>query len=517
MALYRFTDTTEIEGSRALPSEAMSFNGVWLEEEIEGYRTLYVTGREIMNPEITELERTTIDGNTYRRRRYKPRTLVVGYQLLAPDAYAFRKSFEKLLAILSAEEAQIIFHDEPDRYYTGTISEFGEVPPGTNSITASFSIYCADPFKYDVNETEVEARTVNNQTAFDFIYDGTYKAFPVLKAQLTANTGRISYTKDGGEVITVGQQEKEDSTHTVTSSTVMPNASFSSGGTPSGWTLNGATIYDPDSNRQQNAFLWTKKDLAGNNISTVNVVTNTAGKWSGAGYSKLLSADSFGHYGAKNFQAAWHIFMGNASSTAQTGVNQFAMIGKRNGAKYVMAAIEFLKNTTGNYADARLILNGSVVKTIRYQCTEWNEYTGQNAGHCRIYKTGAAFTFGIHGKYYSFTDADLEEEEATEVSVYIGYYQAPMDYNGLYNLWVVSYEDETTVNASTFTSGEEVEVDTGKANIYLNGAKSPQYGNVANDFEGFALTSGRNKIVCDASDWALTPPNFTMVYRRVFL
>lgn len=46
MALYNFTDTNERAYRADLPSEALNFNGVFLEHEIDGYRTLNVMGRE---------------------------------------------------------------------------------------------------------------------------------------------------------------------------------------------------------------------------------------------------------------------------------------------------------------------------------------------------------------------------------------------------------------------------------------------------------------------------------------
>lgn len=47
--MYAFVNTVNsgIVGTN-LPTEAMSYNGVYLENEIDGYRTLSVTGRELM-------------------------------------------------------------------------------------------------------------------------------------------------------------------------------------------------------------------------------------------------------------------------------------------------------------------------------------------------------------------------------------------------------------------------------------------------------------------------------------
>ena len=51
--LYKFIDTTEYQDEIALPSEAMNFNGVFLENEVaRDTETLYVTGRESLAPGV---------------------------------------------------------------------------------------------------------------------------------------------------------------------------------------------------------------------------------------------------------------------------------------------------------------------------------------------------------------------------------------------------------------------------------------------------------------------------------
>lgn len=70
--MYNFVDTTERYQGQNLPSEALMFNGSYLENVIPGYRTLYVSGREILGTEITDLETGVSDGTKYRRKRYQP-------------------------------------------------------------------------------------------------------------------------------------------------------------------------------------------------------------------------------------------------------------------------------------------------------------------------------------------------------------------------------------------------------------------------------------------------------------
>ena len=52
--MYDFIDIMEVQNDSSLPAEAVSINGVYLENEVEGYRTLYVTGRELLETEIEE-------------------------------------------------------------------------------------------------------------------------------------------------------------------------------------------------------------------------------------------------------------------------------------------------------------------------------------------------------------------------------------------------------------------------------------------------------------------------------
>ena len=47
--MYDFIDVNEYQSGSIMPSEAMMINGEYLEDPIQGYRTLYVKGREMLN------------------------------------------------------------------------------------------------------------------------------------------------------------------------------------------------------------------------------------------------------------------------------------------------------------------------------------------------------------------------------------------------------------------------------------------------------------------------------------
>ena len=50
--MYKFVDTNQATRSTPLPSEALNFNGQFLEKVIPGYQTLSVSGRELVPSEI---------------------------------------------------------------------------------------------------------------------------------------------------------------------------------------------------------------------------------------------------------------------------------------------------------------------------------------------------------------------------------------------------------------------------------------------------------------------------------
>ena len=80
--MYSFIDTTEAEGTNSLPSEALSINGVYIENEISGYRTLYVSGREIMETEVFDQEVGRSNGSLYQGKRTPTRTIVTHWTIV---------------------------------------------------------------------------------------------------------------------------------------------------------------------------------------------------------------------------------------------------------------------------------------------------------------------------------------------------------------------------------------------------------------------------------------------------
>lgn len=232
--MYEFRDiTAKVSEGNILPSEALMINGEYIENLIPGYRTLNVSGREALSPEIETYETGIRDGSTLQNKRYPARIITVTYQLIAESNEAFREAYNQLGGILNVEEAELIFNDEPDKFFTGTPSAIGAVPPGRNAVKGEFELFCADPFKYSV--VEYEATPIEGSFLID--YNGTYKSYPTLEAEfynedesvaeITGNgdCGYVAFFNEEEKIIQLGNPEESDD-ETYAKSQTLVNQKF---------------------------------------------------------------------------------------------------------------------------------------------------------------------------------------------------------------------------------------------------------------------------------------------------
>lgn len=240
--MYNFIDVNEASENVVLPSEALRINGEYIENQISGYRTLSVTGREALSPDVVTYTTGVRDGSKLKSKRYPERIITVTYQIMAESNEAFREAYNKLGRILDVEDAELIFNDEQDKFFKGTPCAIGSVPPGRNSVVGEFEILCADPFKYSVIEYEAEADLDARSVLID--YNGTYKAFPTLVAEfyneneasedgesevaLTGNgdCGYVAFFTEDEKIIQLGNPDEVDGENAYAKSQTLVNSAF---------------------------------------------------------------------------------------------------------------------------------------------------------------------------------------------------------------------------------------------------------------------------------------------------
>ncbi len=262
--MYNFRDTIITEVSDGLlPSEALKINNEYIENLIPGYRTLTVSGREALSPEIETYSTGIRDGAEMKYKRYPERILTVQYQLITDSPESFRESYTKLAYILDVEDAELIFNDEQDKFFIGTPYAIGDVEPGRTSVVGEFEILCVDPFKYSVIEYEAEPDLSENSILID--YGGTYKAFPTLRAEFyneedvaadgeTAGTltgsgdcGFVAFFTEDAKIVQIGDPDEADSETVTEKSQALFNQTFKEstawGSTAQNlWSKNGGSV-----------------------------------------------------------------------------------------------------------------------------------------------------------------------------------------------------------------------------------------------------------------------------------
>lgn len=511
-----FTPLNQLE-----PVQAANIEGVgYLEEVISGYRTLKVEGREPLNLELENTEISTRDGAKYKRRRIESRPLTIHFALTAGSSAEFETKFNSLKSCLyKVENTKIIFDDEPDKYFVGTYKEAKIDHLGPCAYRGEISIECSDPFKYAVNETTVNAQTIDGQKVIVATYNGTYPAHPRLEATCGSDNGFYGFANANGAVLQVGDPEEVD-TEDVQKSEMLINDSFESG-IAAGWTVNDGRPTTPEVSTMTGTWETIGSANKGNGIRAATYGTGTA--WHGPGLCKAIPADSHGVVGAKNFKVAWQ-WEWFTYQRAELSNMQFLVLGNDNGVRYVLAGIELMDGSVGGLASTwRLWVNGTIIQqssgatniTSGYD----NAWAGINCTEPSIQKSGAKITFRIAGQTFAFENAAYTDLAATEITLYTAgnsTYATSTHAAFFYvNFRKDAIDDEEDL-PNSFMPNDLIVADTSDATITVNGTDAPELGAITNQWEEFVLTPGSNRIECTPSSW-VSNDSYTMKYREVFL
>ena len=569
--MYTFKDTTDHTQSTFLPSEAVQINGTYLENVIDGYRTLYVKGRETLSPEVEYGEVGVRDGSYMKSKRFPARVLTVGYQIVANSTAEFNSAFQKLNDYLNVEDAQIIFADETDKYLTGTPNGYEEIPAGQLSIKSEFEIVCADPFKYSITEYEVSP-TLDDGATFVVDYNGTYPAYPVLQTDFyksdtqgdtRGDCGFVAFSTQNADVLQFGTVAEPDAvneivqnladseTTTWKESKCLINESFDA---LTGWTLNDGYL---------GSSLYTAKGTARSSVINggydkcfnVSAYGTTADKqWHGATVKKAIPSDGGNPatVGALNWKANFSLRYAS-SKTAKTAKAQAGMIRMAilDASGKSLVGITVFKRQGSATGKIQFDVNGSSAKTVTdIDLSYYNRYFGyrqkttdKRPCNCDITKEGDKFTFNAGGITWSYRYPTFASSVAKYVSIYIaqwgavpvtswmGVYSAKFTSTSVTQTKTTETWEELTERVeiqNTFTTNDILVCDCSNGTVRLmntnatdeiNGGLHPELGALGNDWESFVLTKGVNQIGTMYSDWVTDAhkPTFTLRYRERYL
>ena len=507
--MYAFVDTVNsgIVGTN-LPTEAMSYNGVYLENEIDGYRTLSVTGRELMESEVTDQEIDGMDGSYYRYKTTPARTITVKYQLRARGSREFRDAFNKMNKLLSGEQVKVIFNDESDKYFIGTKTSNTQVDGGSNNVIGEIEIYCSDPCKYSTTEKEFTA----TDGVLNIVNEGTVPVSVDYDIQTTSETGYIGLVSEEG-IMQYGKIEELDGETYQRSELLATIDDFINCKDDT----SGTDVMHPQygANGTCATYDWFNQTFIG-----FGTVGTKKGNANGGLRTLEIPADSNGIKGAKNFYSYFHLVFW-AGLMGQTGEMCINFLTADN--KLICGCSWYKTDAIGNTGHYEIWANGKMLRQWGYT-TSHLQYQNPwywNWGHCDIYKEGANIRFFYYGGYYNYYIPEIENMECTKIQIAFKQW-GDRSGNKLMSRMGFDVINFTKHNVSKWSdipnrypSSTKITIDGKSSRIYVNGMARSEDEVLGTQY--FKAPVGTSEVKVTCSEWTKSQPTVKARIREAWL
>ena len=507
--MYAFVDTVNsgIVGTN-LPTEAMSYNGVYLENEIDGYRTLSVTGRELMESEVTDQEIDGMDGSYYRYKTTPARTITVKYQLRARGSREFRDAFNKMNKLLSGEQVKVIFNDESDKYFIGTKTSNTQVDGGSNNVIGEIEIYCSDPCKYSTTEKEFTAI----DGVLNIVNEGTVPVSVDYDITTTSETGYIGLVSEEG-IMQYGKIEELDGETYQRSELLATIDDFINCKDDT----SGTDVMHPQygANGACATYDWFNQTFIG-----FGTVGSKKGRANGGLRTLEIPADSNGIKGAKNFYSYFHLVFW-AGLMGQTGEMCINFLTADN--KLICGCSWYKTDAIGNTGHYEIWANGKMLRQWGYTTSHLQSQNPWywNWGHCDIYKEGANIRFFYYGGYYNYYIPEIENMECTKIQIAFKQW-GDRSGNKLMSRMGFDVINFTKHNVSKWSdipnrypSSTKITIDGKSSHVYVNGMARPEDEVLGTQY--FKAPVGTSEVKATCSEWTKSQPIVKAKIREAWL
>lgn len=476
--MYEFRDTSEYKEDSGRMPESFSFDGIWIEDQIEGFRVTGTEGRELMEAEIDYTEVGFTNGAKFRKKRYPVRTIIVYYLLHAKTDFAFRESYNKLNSLLSGEQKKLIFADELDKYFIATKTGNSKVDPGTNFVKGEIEFTCTDPLKYSTTVKSFPFSVSNGVLKANIENKGTVDVPIDYRIMMNHENGYIGIVSQNG-AMQFGKKEEADKEYVKSQQLLNINNFISAG--------NDTTGYDAMHPAYGHSGTMTTKTWFNTTFLTLGSLGSSGGIAWGGMRTVNVPADVSGHVGAKNFYCYWHLLF-YAGLMGQLGELSLSFLTADN--KLIAGCNWFKWDESGNQGGYQFVVNGPmdsggnvngrILKKWWFECSHLQS---QNPwywewGHCDLKKEGEKITFFYYGQYYTYIIPAIKDMECAKIQVtarIIGGKSSKMltyfgfDKIDFQKLNVDAWKDVP----NRYRSGNQVVIKGDEGKIYVNGMPRP--------------------------------------------
>lgn len=508
--MYAFVNTVNsgIVGTN-LPTEAMSYNGVYLENEIDGYRTLSVTGRELMESEVTDQEIDGMDGSYYRYKTTPARTITVKYQLRARGSREFRDAFNKMNKLLSGEQVKVIFNDESDKYFIGTKTSNTQVDGGSNNVIGEIEIYCSDPRKYSTTEKEFTA----TDGVLNIVNEGTVPVSVDYDITTTSETGYIGLVSEEG-IMQYGKIEELDGETYKQSEWLASIDDFYKCSDDIG----GTDVMHPSygTNGTLAEHTWFDKKFIG-----LGSVGTKKGNANGGLRTLVLPADSSGDAsGAKNFYCWFHLCF-YAGLMGQTGEMCINFLTEDD--KFICGCNWYKTDAIGNTGHYEIWANGKVLKNWQFTTSHLQ---AQNPfyykwGSCDVLKEGANIRFFFWARYYNFYIPEIENMKCAKIQIAFKQWgdRSGNKVMSMMGFDVIDFEKMNVEKwkdiPNRYPNDTNITIDGKSSHVYVNGMARLEDEVLGTQY--FKAPVGTSEVKVTCSEWTKSQPIVKAKIREAWL
>lgn len=508
--MYAFVNTVNsgIVGTN-LPTEAMSYNGVYLENEIDGYRTLSVTGRELMESEVTDQEIDGMDGSYYRYKTTPARTITVKYQLRARGSREFRDAFNKMNKLLSGEQVKVIFNDESDKYFIGTKTSNTQVDGGSNNVIGEIEIYCSDPCKYSTTEKEFTA----TDGVLNIVNEGTVPVSVDYDITTTSETGYIGLVSEEG-IMQYGKIEELDGETYKQSEWLASIDDFYKCSDDIG----GTDVMHPSygTNGTLAEHTWFDKKFIG-----LGSVGTKKGNANGGLRTLVLPADSSGDAsGAQNFYCWFHLCF-YAGLMGQTGEMCINFLTEDD--KFICGCNWYKTDAIGNTGHYEIWANGKVLKNWQFTTSHLQ---AQNPfyykwGSCDVLKEGANIRFFFWARYYNFYIPEIENMKCAKIQIAFKQWgdRSGNKVMSMMGFDVIDFEKMNVEKwkdiPNRYPNDTNITIDGKSSHVYVNGMARLEDEVLGTQY--FKASVGTSEVKVTCSEWTKSQPIVKAKIREAWL
>lgn len=468
--MYKFEDTSPaISGDPDLSAEAITINGIAIERDIEGFRTLTVSGRELIPKLLTTKVIGDSDGDIKTSARLPNRTITVKYQITSKSPDEYRKKFYRLNSLLNQGESRLEFNDAKDVYFMGEFEATSAPTDGKINIISTFTFHCYQPFAYAKDEKTFT--NVGNTITIE--NSGTYPTPVSFSIESQSDNGFVGLV-NSQSIIKVGNPAEIDG-HAYSKSERLINEGWVTG-IGASWKLNQGYIWGRTNEGHHQGGTMTTAEVPPSEDGFVYHRTATTGwgaeqGWTGPSLYQQLPKDSNGVVGADN----WEFYAygrARAETVSDVGIQEYNLTDKDGNH---VAGVRFVKNGQTNKSVTVICYVGEQM-IWHAQDKRWDVFTGV----CDIKKMGNTFSFVIHnlnsGASETINWIEANVNPVTGVTYWNGKYQitgkstAVMPMYNMVMQFTKLNVDKWSDDPNTFKIGDLIRIDANDNVIrtYLN-------------------------------------------------